>query len=173
MELVNAAVFDVDGVMSTGQVLYMDDGTRARFFNVRDGLGLSMLKALGVSVWMTSQEDDKHLFHRAEKLGVNYSFGLPDKLKVLEDDLFPQVPFDQVAFMGDDLGDLSMMNKCGVIGCPADAAETIKRAVIDKEGFVSTKNGGDGAVREFCEWLVKTHVAMLPVKAEKDVTRII
>ena len=149
--MIRIAVFDVDGCMTDGRVLYLDSGIRGRIFNMRDGQGLTYLKQSQVSVWLVSGEMDSHLFDRAEKLGVAQLFGLPDKRRVLDE---TDVPSTEIAFMGDDVGDIPLLMMVGMPACPRDAHPDVLSCVLSLRGFVATKEGGGGAVREFCDYII-------------------
>ena len=159
--MIKVAIFDTDGVMSDGAVIYLDGGVRGRVFNVRDGQGITNLKHAEVSVWLVSGEQDSHLFDRSEKLGVDQLFGLPDKRRVLEE-LPLDINNDEIAFMGDDIGDIPLLMMVGMPACPQDAHRDVVNCVVSLRGFVATKNGGKGAVREFCNYILnenKRHTA--------------
>ena len=151
--MIKVAIFDTDGVMSDGAVIYLDGGVRGRVFNVRDGQGITNLKHAEVSVWLVSGEQDSHLFDRSEKLGVDQLFGLPDKRRVLEE-LPLDINNDEIAFMGDDIGDIPLLMMVGMPACPRDAHPEVFACVASLSGFISTKNGGNGAVREFCDYIL-------------------
>lgn len=150
--MIRVAIFDVDGVQTDGTVTYLDSGVRGRVFNVRDGQGISYLKQAGVNVWLVSGEQDSHLFDRAEKLGVDQLFGLPDKRRVLKE--LPPVDVAEIAFMGDDVGDIPLLTLVGLPACPRDAHPEVVECVLRLNGFVSLGGGGKGAVREFCDYIL-------------------
>ena len=151
--MIKVAIFDVDGVQTDSRILYLDGGIRGRVFNVRDGQGITQLRQSDVNVWLVSGEQDSHLFDRSEKLGVDQLFGLPDKRRVLE-----ELPLDinnkEIAFMGDDIGDISLLMMVGMPACPKDAHPSVLNCVVSLNGFVATKDGGKGAVREFCDYII-------------------
>jgi len=151
--MIRVAIFDTDGVLTDGTVIYLDGGVRGRVFNVRDGQGITNLKHAGVSVWLVSGEQDSHLFDRSEKLGVDQLFGLPDKRRVLEE-LPPDINNSEIAFMGDDIGDIPLLMMVGMPACPKDSHPDVVNCVISLKGLVATKEGGKGAVREFCDYIL-------------------
>ncbi len=158
MTKIKVAVFDVDGTLTPADVLYIDGGKRARFFNVRDGYGIKMLQDSGIQVWCMSGEDDEHIFDRMEKLDVEFKLGIPDKRNAFGDGDFPSVDKSEIAWMGDDLNDLECMRMIGLPGCPADATRTVRDFVTRADGgFLSSRNGGHGAVREFCEYILSNN----------------
>ena len=151
--MIRVAIFDTDGVQTDSRILYLDGGIRGRVFNVRDGQGITQLKQSGVNVWLVSGEQDFHLFDRSEKLGVDQLFGLPDKRRVL-DELQLDISVGEIAFMGDDTNDIPLLMMVGMPACPQDAHRDVVNCVVSLRGFVATKNGGKGAVREFCDYIL-------------------
>ena len=161
MTKIKVAVFDIDGCCTDGTIGYIDGGKRFRNFNVRDGYGIRMLKDSGIHVWCMSGEDDEHIFDRMEKLDVEFKLGISDKRMAFGDGDFPTVDSSEIAWMGDDLNDLECMRLIGLPGCPADATLTVKDFVTRADGgFVSTYNGGHGAVREFCEYILSNNFSV-------------
>lgn len=150
--MIRIMICDVDGCLTDSQILYLDGGIRGRIFNVRDGQGITQLRHSDVNVWLVSGEQDSHLFDRAEKLGVDQLFGLPDKRKVLRE--IPAFMQSEIAFMGDDIGDIPLLMIVGVPACPKDAHPDVLNCVLSLRGFVATKGGGKGAVREFCDYII-------------------
>mgnify|MGYP001603544937 CR=1 FL=1 len=149
--MIRVAIFDVDGCLTDSTILYLDGGIRGRVFNMRDGQGLTCLKQSQVSVWLVSGEMDSHLFDRAEKLGVAQLFGLPDKRRVLDE---TDIPSTEIAFMGDDVNDIPLLMMVGMPACPHNAHPDVLNCVLSLRGFVATKDGGRGAVREFCDYII-------------------
>ena len=150
---VNTFLFDYDGVMTDGTV-YMDSyGDPLRTSNVKDGYALQLASKLGYHVAVISGAVVTNITKRMHALGVQDVFvGVPDKVVRLEaylrdNGLDPR----QVAFMGDDIPDLRVMQRVGVPACPADAADEVK--AISR--FVSTRPGGRGCVRDLIEQTLK------------------
>ena len=154
--MIRVAVFDVDGTCTDSRILYLDGGIRGRVFNVRDGQGITQLRQSGVNVWLVSGEQDSHLFDRSEKLGVDQLFGLPDKRRVLEE-LQLDINSKEIAFMGDDIVDIPLLMMVGMPACPQDAHHDVVNCVVGLRGFVATKDGGRGAVREFCDYIIEAN----------------
>jgi len=153
--VIRVAIFDTDGVQTDSRILYLDGGIRGRVFNVRDGQGITQLKQSGVNVWLVSGEQDFHLFDRSEKLGVDQLFGLPDKRRVL-DELQLDISVGEIAFIGDDTNDIPLLMMVGMPACPRDAHHAVVNCVVSlRRGFVATKGGGKGAVREFCDYIIE------------------
>lgn len=143
---------DVDGTMTDGKINMGENGELFKSFDVRDGYAIhEILPAMGaVAAIITGRKSDIVL-NRAKELGIEHVLqSVKDKRKALLE-LLPKLGLQpgQAAFMGDDIADIEAMTCCAVCGCPADAVKEVKRI----SSFVSGKNGGAGAVREFIEWL--------------------
>lgn len=145
---------DVDGVLTDGGLYYGDDGHQLRKFNVKDGLGIKRAMGAGVQVAIVSAGKSKCVLKRAEDLGIKHVFiGAEDKLDTLEELCTKlQIGLDQVAHMGDDLNDIPVLEAVGVPLTVADAMDEAKELA----DYVTEKGGGQGAVREICDILVKS-----------------
>ena len=122
-------------------------------FNVRDGLGIRLLIKAGIQVCIVTGRSSKALFYRCENLKIKYMFdGIGDKAAIC-DNICDQagVNASEIAFVGDDLPDLSLMKKVGFAIAVAGAHEL----VIKSADMVTTAQGGSGAVREACEEILK------------------
>lgn len=142
-------LLDVDGVLTAGEIIYSDSGEQIKIFNVKDGLGIRMLKEAGLQVGIITGRTGRALKHRCENLGLSTIFeGIRDKAKAMdqiaaETGIAPEA----MAFIGDDLPDLSIMNRAGLAVAVADAHEMIRQ----KAHMVTHAKGGRGAVREVAE----------------------
>ncbi len=147
-------VMDVDGTMTDGKIYMGASGETFKVFDVKDGYAIhEILPKYGIkSIIMTGRTSDIVL-NRAKELEIDYVYqGIKDKTaKIKEIAAEFAIDVSQIAYIGDDLIDLEPMKLCGVSGCPADAVDEIRKI----SSFVSGKRGGDGAVREFIEWLIK------------------
>lgn len=143
---------DVDGVLTDGGVYVLEDGTEFRRFDIKDGLGLKRVMEAGIEVAIISASDAGSVLHRAERLGIRYVYlGVEGKLRTLIQlcqDL--DIGLDQVAYMGDDLPDLPVLQAVGLPCAPADAVTEIREEVLVRTSSI----GGHGAVREFCDILM-------------------
>ena len=146
-------VFDVDGVMTDGGVLLLENGLQARRMNIKDGLALQMAMQNGYRVLVISGGSSEPVIHRLQYLGIKEVFlGLKDKLKFMESYVEQyQLNWKQLLFMGDDLPDIPVLRTCGLPCCPADAAIEVKQ--ISK--YISPVNGGYGCVRDVIEKVLK------------------
>ncbi|MAP04977.1 MAG: phenylphosphate carboxylase subunit delta [Halieaceae bacterium] len=145
-------VMDVDGVMTDGKITYTSDGQELKSFNIKDGLGIKRAQASGIETAIITGRTSPIVERRARELGIAHLVqGREDKLAALSD-LVGQLnlSLDQVAYIGDDLPDLTAIESVKLGACPADAATEVK----SKANWVSTRSGGDGCVRELCDLLV-------------------
>ena len=151
---------DVDGTLTDGKIYMSSDGEFVKVFNIKDGCGIKdILPTVGIVPVVITGRTSKIVENRCRELDVDHCYqGCQDKAAKLKEvaELFglsadENGTYHEIACIGDDINDLLCMRLCGLIGCPADAAEKVREIAE----FVSTKNGGDGAVREFIEWIIK------------------
>ena len=145
-------VMDVDGVMTDGKITYTSDGQELKSFNIKDGLGIKRAQASGIETAIITGRTSPMVERRARELGIAHLVqGREDKLAALSD-LVDQMKLslDQVAYIGDDLPDLTAIESVKLGACPADAATEVK----SKANWVSSRSGCDGCVRELCDLLV-------------------
>ncbi|MBV9894835.1 MAG: HAD-IIIA family hydrolase [Chloroflexi bacterium] len=143
---------DVDGVLTDAGMYYGPDGEVLKKFNTRDGMGMARVRAAGVAVAIISGEDSAIVHARAAKLQIDDVFcGASDKLAaVVELCSRHGLQHSEVAFVGDDLNDLSALAQVGLACAVSDAAEPVQQVAH----YVTRRRGGDGAVREVCELLI-------------------
>ena len=147
---------DCDGVLTDGGVYYSDAGESLKRFSVRDGMGVERLRDAGVAAAIVTREQSASVARRSEKLRLPHVFlGVPDKVAALPDVLERSGSrLDEVAFIGDDVNDLGLLELVGERGltaAPADAMPEVLRAVH----YRCAAPGGHGAFREFAEWLLR------------------
>ena len=150
---IKLAAFDVDGVMTDGSLIYLPDGSEAKAFGAKDGLGLSMLAAAGIKTAIITAKDSSCVKQRAKTLNITKLF-LNQKNKILAlNELCDEflLSYDEILYMGDDLPDIEVLNKTGLAVCPNDAVDEVKE-ICD---IVVSKDGGRGAVREICDFILK------------------
>jgi 3-deoxy-D-manno-octulosonate 8-phosphate phosphatase (KDO 8-P phosphatase) len=146
-------VLDVDGVLTDGKIYYGNNGEEFKAFNIKDGLGIKLLQRAGVSVAIVTGRQSAIVTRRAMELGISDVIqGREDKLVALEE-LCSQLglTLGECAYMGDDLPDLSAINSVGLGLSVADGAGPVRAAAQ----WCSTRRGGDGAVREACEFILQ------------------
>ncbi|MEZ5491353.1 MAG: HAD hydrolase family protein [Gammaproteobacteria bacterium] len=150
-------LLDVDGVMTDGSLYVGDSGEELKVFNSLDGHGIKLLQRAGVNVGIISGRNSLPLSWRANELGIHLLFkGREDKLCVLEQIAEEQcLPYEEIAYAGDDLPDLAVIDRVGLgISVPNGHAEVKKRADL-----LTEKEGGRGAVREICDFLLQARGA--------------
>ena len=145
-------VFDVDGVMTNGDVTYDENGVEYKTFNVKDGHGLVRMAQSGFITAIITARNNGTVAHRAENLNITELYqGQKYKLPALEElRLKYNLEYDNISYMGDDLPDLCILEKVGLKCCPNDAVDEVK----DVCNFISSKNGGKGAVRELTDFIL-------------------
>jgi len=146
--------FDVDGVMTNGDVTYDENGVEYKTFNVKDGHGLVRMAKAGFITAIITARNNGTVAHRAKNLNITELHqGHMIKLPVLEELLKKyNLSFENVSYMGDDLPDIPVLEKVGLACCPNDAMQE----VADVCDFISSKGGGRGAVRELCDFILSS-----------------
>lgn len=140
---------DIDGVWTDGGMYYDQTGNEWKKFNTSDSAGVLFVKKMNIKVGIITGEDTAIVKRRAEKLKIDYLFqGISDKVKIAEKICKEmQIDFSEVAYIGDDIGDLPLLKIVGFSAAPHNASRYIQENV----DFVTVKQGGDGAFREFIE----------------------
>ncbi|MCS7037571.1 MAG: HAD-IIIA family hydrolase [Saprospiraceae bacterium] len=144
---------DCDGVLTDAGVYYSAEGEALKRFSIRDGMGVERLRKLcGVDVGIMTGENSPIVARRAEKLQITHLYlGVKDKVACLRALLAEHgLQAEEIAFIGDDMNDLEVLQLVGLSACPADALPPVKAVVH----YVCTLPGGHGAFREFAEWLI-------------------
>ena len=153
LQKITTLIFDVDGVLTDSSILVTSDGEMLRKMNTRDGLALKLAVDAGLNVCIISGGSNEGVRKRLQGLGLkDVILGAHDKiknLKILMASL--DVKKEEIMFMGDDIPDIPVMKVVGLPCCPQDAVPEIK-AVSE---YISHKNGGQGAVRDIVEQILK------------------
>ena len=147
-------LMDCDGVLTDGRLWLTDDGDEQKSFNTHDGLGLSLLHRAGLKSGIITGRSSRAVARRAQELGVEFVCqGNPDKTAAFEQ-LLQQAGVDEneVAFVGDDLPDIPIMNRAELAVAVADAVEETRSVAH----YVTRAKGGRGAVREVIEIILKS-----------------
>jgi len=146
-------VMDVDGVLTDGNITINDDGSEGKSFNLQDGHGIKMWQRAGLKVAFLSGRFSKPTKYRAEELEVDYCIhGCIEKLPELKKLLAEMnVPAERTAYIGDDLLDLPPIKYVGFGSAVANAVDEVKEAA----DYVTKRRGGDGAVREVIDLILK------------------
>jgi 3-deoxy-D-manno-octulosonate 8-phosphate phosphatase (KDO 8-P phosphatase) len=152
---VKLVLTDCDGVLTDGGVYYSEYGEALRRFSVRDGMGVERLRESGIATAIVTREQSRAVERRAEKLRLPHVFlGVRDKERVLPEILRDTgLALDQLAYIGDDVNDLGLLQAVGregLTGAPADAMAEVVAAVHCR----CLNPGGFGAFREFAEWIL-------------------
>lgn len=150
---IRLVVFDVDGVLTDGSLYLDDEGKEYKAFYARDGLGMTMLQKTGVIIGIITARRSKVVTHRMQDINVQHVYqGQADKLLALKQlcdklSLTPQ----QLAYVGDDLNDVPVMQQVGLAIAVADAHPL----VIKQAHWQTQAAGGRGAAREICELIMQ------------------
>jgi 3-deoxy-D-manno-octulosonate 8-phosphate phosphatase (KDO 8-P phosphatase) len=153
LKKIKLLLLDVDGVLTDGGIIYNDNGDETKAFNVKDGLGIRLLMEAGIYLGIVTGRRSNALYSRCKDLGINIIYDdVGNKVDVLEALLHETgVLAEEVAFIGDDLPDLSLMKMIGLSIAVGDAQKTI----LNNADMVTSAKGGHGAVREACEAILK------------------
>ena len=146
-------IFDVDGVLTDGQIYYDANQESLKAFSTLDGLGLQLLRQSGVELAVITGRVSAPLERRLDDLGIKIRYtGIDDKATAYRELLQTTgLCAHQTGFMGDDLVDLPVMLSCGFSATTPDAPLLVQQYAH----FIATRHGGEGAVREVCEWIMK------------------
>ena len=146
-------LMDVDGVMTDGGITIDNQGVESKTFHVRDGHGIKLLQRAGVKVGIITGRESEVVKHRASELGIEILYqGMKVKMDAYRQILADEgLKDDEVAYIGDDVVDLPVLNQVGFSVAVADASESLKPYV----DYIAALNGGRGAVREVTELILK------------------
>jgi 3-deoxy-D-manno-octulosonate 8-phosphate phosphatase (KDO 8-P phosphatase) len=146
-------LLDVDGVLTDGSIIYSDEDSETKVFNVKDGFGLKLVMAAGIKVGLVTGRTSRALHRRCRDLGIRYIYdGVQQKAPLLDKIITETgVGAANTAFIGDDLPDLPLMRRIGLSIAVADAHEVVR----DYSDWITSAPGGRGAVREVCDALLK------------------
>jgi len=149
---IKAILFDVDGVLTNGGIIYDDTGIEYKQYNVKDGQIIFPLKELGFTVGAITGRNSQVVKNRCKELKLNYhKHGIKDKL--LEYEKFKQhygFKDQDIAYIGDDIIDLSILVRCGLSATPSDARDYIKENV----DIVTRSKGGEGVLRDLADYIL-------------------
>lgn len=150
---ISTFVFDVDGVLTDGNLFVLPDGVMARRMNIKDGYALQLAIKKGYQVMIISGGDSPEVKDRLIKLGVkDVWMQTQDKSAVLKNYMQEKrIAKESVLYMGDDMPDLNVMRLTGLPCCPADAVQEIKAISL----YISHLKGGEGCARDVIEKVMK------------------
>lgn len=151
---VKMIIMDVDGTLTDGTLLLLPDGEEVKFYNVMDGMGILLAHLAGIKTGIISGKISKPLARRAKNLKIlELHQGILDKKRALFEILGKhRLQAEEVAYIGDDLGDLEVIREVGLAGAVANAHALVK----ENSHFLCKQEGGKGAVREFIEFILTT-----------------
>lgn len=146
-------VLDVDGVFTDGRVAVTKDGELSKTFSLRDGMGIELLRLEKVEVIVMTSENSPIVAKRMEKLKLDYVFlDVKDKYSKIEQFLLDKkIDRSNIAYIGDDINDLSNICSCGLTFTPIDGIEKVK----DCADYILHNKGGDKAIREAIEIIIR------------------
>ena len=148
---IKTVIFDVDGTLTDGGIIYSDSGDEIKKFSALDGLLIRVLPQIGISTIILTGRESEVVRKRGEDLGISRIIqGALNKEKKLRE-MESQINLNETAYIGDDLNDYAAMLLCGFRACPVNAAEEIKKICE----YVSLYNGGNGAARDILEHILK------------------
>lgn len=155
---IKAIVTDIDGVLTDGGIIYDDNGLESKRFNSKDGQIIKPLKDSGIIVGVITGRNSEVVRLRCDELKFDFHYhGISDKMSCLLVILEKyKLSLDEIAYIGDDLGDLKLIEKCGIGACPDDAPEYIK----DYSDVITMKKGGEGCFREFSDLILRAQDKM-------------
>jgi 3-deoxy-D-manno-octulosonate 8-phosphate phosphatase (KDO 8-P phosphatase) len=157
LQTLEAVAFDVDGVLTDGHLTWSSASTEEiKSFAFTDIMGISLLRRLGIQLALISGEDSPLVTRYAEKMRIPFVVkGTRDKATALRSFAAERnVSLAHICFFGDDVNDLFAMEIAGLCACPANSAAEVLD-YVSAHGFVSTKPGGNGAVRDFADAILK------------------
>ena len=164
---IKLVAFDVDGVMTDGSVTYDENGVEYKTFNVKDGHGIVRANKSGFITAVITARKNGTVQHRAENLKITEIYqGQQYKLPALDEILEKyNLQYENVAYMGDDIPDICILERVGLACCPNDAVAEVKSV----SNFISSLNGGRGAVRELCDFVLEAQdIEKIKVISETD-----
>ena len=145
---------DVDGVLTDNGVYYGENGEVMKRFSIRDGMGVERLRKLcGIDTGIMTGELSPSVARRAEKLQIVHLYlGVKDKLGRMNEIMAAEgLSWEEIAFIGDDVNDLEVLQRVGLSACPGDAMPEVREVVH----YQCQERGGYGAFREFAEQMIQ------------------
>jgi 3-deoxy-D-manno-octulosonate 8-phosphate phosphatase (KDO 8-P phosphatase) len=145
---------DVDGVLTDGGIVYDNEGREIKRFHVRDGHGIKLIQRAGVEVGIISGRASMAVTVRAKELGISLVYqGVSDKVAAWREISADKgIPSGEAAYVGDDIVDVPLMREVGFAAAVADAESYVREAA----DYVSARPGGEGAVREIIEFVLRS-----------------
>jgi 4-hydroxy 2-oxovalerate aldolase len=152
--MIKLAIFDFDGTFTNGKIIIDNNNNIIKNYNVKDGYGIKILHNNNIKVCVISgYKENNSLRNICNHLNIDYIFeNINNKVEKINELLNSlNLKFNEVSYMGDDINDVELLQKVKYSGCPKNAIENC----LNIADFISTKDGGDGCVREFCDYLIE------------------
>jgi 3-deoxy-D-manno-octulosonate 8-phosphate phosphatase (KDO 8-P phosphatase) len=151
---IKVLLLDVDGVLTDGRIVYDSRGRDSKFFDVHDGMGVYLLHKCGIPAVLITAKSSRAIGPRARDMRIDRVYAnVSPKAAVLPELLARyKVSADELCFVGDDLVDICLMRKVGLPVAVANACAEVKQSAL----WVTSREGGRGAVREVSELILKT-----------------
>ncbi|MBE7705850.1 MAG: hypothetical protein E7Z91_01205 [Cyanobacteria bacterium SIG30] len=155
LQKIKLVAFDVDGVMTDASLTFDEEGREYKTFNAKDGQGIVMLNKAGFKTAIITARDNATVYVRAKILDITRVFHGTKNKSLALDVLLKEFNLkeEEIAYMGDDMPDICVLKRVGIASCPNDAVEEVKNVC----NFISSYNGGRGAVRELCDSILKAN----------------
>ena len=147
---------DIDGVLTDGKIIILENGEELKYWDVYDRFAYTLLRNYAKDIklaWVTGRKSEQ-VETRAKEVGIHYLYqGCMNKISAINEILEKEnFNIDEVAFLGDDLVDLSVMSKCGFSACPKNASEDVKKSA----DYITDAESGEGVFREVIEIVFKS-----------------
>jgi 3-deoxy-D-manno-octulosonate 8-phosphate phosphatase (KDO 8-P phosphatase) len=151
--MIKLIILDVDGILTDGKISYSSNGDEIKNFNVKDGLGIKMAQKAGIEIAIISGRNSIPTAIRAKELDIKEVHqGIKNKKEIFHLILKKlNIKQEETAFIGDDYNDLQLLKEVGFSATVADAPDLLKK----NTNLQINKNGGNGAVRDFIEEILK------------------
>ena len=154
-------VLDVDGIMTNGLIYYGDNDTQRKAFYIQDGIGIKLLQHADIEVAIISGKVSRAVDNRLKELKISHCYtGYDDKrpaYEALKTKL--NIQDHEIAYMGDDLPDLPLLSVAGLAATVPEAPLCVREAC----DLITQKKGGNGAVREVCEFILHAQARLQTV----------
>lgn len=158
---IKAIIFDIDGVLTDGGIIYDNTGMEFKRFNVKDGQIIAHLQQAGILVGAITGRDSQVVRYRCEELKLDFHYhGISDKQARYEAiKTRYNLRNEHIAYIGDDINDLSILTQCGLSATPYDARDYIKEYV----DFITPSKGGEGALRDLADKVLDAQEFLEPI----------
>mgnify|MGYP001204697948 CR=1 FL=1 len=164
LKKIKLLIFDVDGVLTDGYLLYDHQGNQLKRFNVKDGLGIRYLQKAGIFISIISGGKEDVILNRAKDLNIKHIYSCvknkKEKVEILKKQF--EIKTENILYVGDDLNDLPVKGSVGLLIAPNDASKGFKKFC---DGILKN-NGGFGAVRELAERLLRGTTLLKVIQEE-------